>query len=75
MFYYKLFVAFTIITTGLSIPVERLSSNEPERCCVPKQYSSKISLSIGMVLPDATTYKSYVIYLIDILKKIKFILF
>jgi hypothetical protein len=66
MFYYKSVVVFTIITVGLSIPMKISSLNEPERCCEPKQYSSKISLSTGMVLPDGKMYKSYVIYLIKI---------
>jgi hypothetical protein len=61
MFYYKLLVVFTIITAGLCS-----LNDEPERCCVAKQFSSKISVSIGMALPDGTVYSSYVIYLIDI---------
>jgi hypothetical protein len=66
MFYLKLIVSLTILTVtlGLSIQMKRPLPNEPERCCVPKQFSSKISLSTGMVLPDEKTYTSYVIYLI-----------
>lgn len=63
MFYYQLLVTFTIISIVLSIPITKSLSNEPELCCVPKQYSSKISLSTGMVLPDGDTYTSYVFYL------------
>ena len=58
----KLFVGFTLLTltVGLSIKMGKSSSDEPERCCIPKQFSSKISLSTGMVLPDGKTYTSYV---------------
>ena len=35
-------------------------SDEPERCCVPNQYTSQISTSTGMVLPDGKIYASYV---------------
>jgi hypothetical protein len=61
MFYDKLFVVLTIVLAILSIPVIKSSSDELERCCSPKQFSSKMSLSTGMVLPDGKTYTSYVI--------------
>ena len=66
MFYYKSITVFTILTVSLSISMEISSLNEPERCCEPKQYSSKITLSTGMALPDGEMYTSYVIYLINI---------
>jgi len=66
MFYYKSITVFTILTVSLSISMEISSLNEPERCCEPKQYSSKITLSTGMALPDGKMYTSYVIYLINI---------
>jgi hypothetical protein len=61
MFSYKLFVVLTTVPGILSISIAKVSSNEPERCCVPKQFSSKISLSTGIVLPDGKAYTSYVI--------------
>jgi hypothetical protein len=57
---YKLLIVFVSIAVSLSVPVSKSSLNEPERCCVPKQYSSKISLSTGISLPDGKTYTSYV---------------
>jgi hypothetical protein len=70
MFYYKLFVVFTILPAVLSIPITKSLSVEPERCCVPRRFSSKISLSTGMVLSGGQTYTSYVI---DFIYKLKFI--
>jgi hypothetical protein len=62
MFFYTIFVAITILIVGLNGKPTQSLSNEPERCCVPKQYTSQISLSTGMVLPDGKTYISYVSY-------------
>ncbi len=61
MLYYKLFVVLTIVSAIFNIPVIKCSSDEPERCCSPKQFSSKMSLSTGMILLDGKTYTSYVI--------------
>jgi len=57
-----LLVVLAIVTVVLSIPVSKSLSDGPERCCAPKQFSSKISLSTGMVLPDGKTYTSYAHY-------------
>jgi len=67
MFYYKLFVVLTIVPAILSVPVIKSSSNEPERCCVPKQFSAKISISMGMILPDGKPFTLYVILYNNIL--------
>jgi len=64
---YKLLIVFVSIAISLSVPLRKSSSNEPERCCVPNQYTSKISVSTGMSLPDGKTYTSYVISFDDIL--------
>ncbi len=61
MFYYKLFVVLTIVQAILSNPLIKSSSNEPERCCVAKQFSAKIILLTGMELQDRTTLRLYVI--------------
>ncbi|CAF1255538.1 unnamed protein product [Didymodactylos carnosus] len=37
-------------------------SADPERCCVPHQYTSQISTSTGLLLPDGKTYASYAYY-------------
>jgi hypothetical protein len=64
MFFYKLLVVFTIVTAGLSISITESLSAEPERCCLPKQFSARISVSDGV--GDGAA--SYVIFLIDILR-------
>ena len=60
MFQYKLFIVLIAATGVLNVPLTK-SNVEPERCCLSKQYSSKISLSTGMVLSDGTTYTLFVI--------------
>jgi hypothetical protein len=60
MFSYKLLIVLVSIAASLSIPVSQPSANEPERCCVPKQYSAKIGLSTGISLPDGKVYTSFV---------------
>ena len=60
MFYYKLLVIFCVVPLILSNPLIKSSSNEPERCCVPKQFSAKITLLTDMVLPDGQSVTLYV---------------
>jgi hypothetical protein len=61
MFSYKLLVGFTIIAIGLTNPITNILLNQPERCCLPKQYSSKFNLIIESTLPDGTIHTSNVI--------------
>lgn len=55
MHFYELLIIFTIATIGLCIPLK-----EPERCCIANQFSSKYIVVTAMILPDGSTYKSYV---------------
>jgi hypothetical protein len=52
MFSYKLFVIF-------SSPTKKLLMDQPERCCAPKQFSTKISQSIESILPNGQGYRHH----------------
>ncbi|CAF2952746.1 unnamed protein product [Rotaria sp. Silwood2] len=62
MLYYVLFATVAILTTVLNGESTTSLKNEPERCCIPTQFSSQLSTSTGMVLPDGTTFTSYAYY-------------
>ncbi|CAF2867528.1 unnamed protein product [Rotaria sp. Silwood2] len=62
MYYNSVFVTLLIVIASLDGKPTSLLKNEPERCCFPKQYSSKIIISVGYALPDSETYSSYSSY-------------
>ncbi|CAF3979178.1 unnamed protein product [Rotaria sordida] len=55
----SLVFGLTMVFHGLSIA---LVSGEPERCCAPKQFSSQVSTTTGMLLPSGDKYASYAYY-------------
>ncbi|CAF1083340.1 unnamed protein product [Didymodactylos carnosus] len=59
MFYYAVFATFAILVTGSNGKLTRSSPNEPKPCCLPKQHSSQMSISTGMILPDGKPYSSH----------------
>ncbi|CAF0800941.1 unnamed protein product [Rotaria sp. Silwood1] len=59
MSYKNVFITLVIVIVGLDGKSTALLKNEPERCCYPTQYSSKISTSVDLVLPGDQTYSSY----------------
>ncbi|CAF1411074.1 unnamed protein product [Adineta steineri] len=62
MFYYISITIIFVLTVGLNAKPTALHTNEPERCCIPKQYSSQISTGAGVKLPNGTTAGSYGYY-------------
>ncbi|CAF3508896.1 unnamed protein product [Rotaria sp. Silwood1] len=66
MSYKSVFITLVIVIAGLDGKSTALLKNEPERCCYPTQYSSKISTSVDLVLPGDQTYSSYFEKLIQV---------
>ncbi|CAF1178739.1 unnamed protein product [Rotaria sp. Silwood1] len=62
MSYYTVIAAMAILIVGLNGKPITLVANEPKRCCVPKQFSSQMSTSNGVKLPDGTTIAIYGYY-------------
>ncbi|CAF1261096.1 unnamed protein product [Rotaria sp. Silwood1] len=65
MSYYTILIAIAICIVGLNgKPTTSLTHEltEPERCCVPKQFSAQLSTSTAMALPEGKTYSSYAYY-------------
>ncbi|CAF1110203.1 unnamed protein product [Adineta ricciae] len=58
MFYYKLFVALLVIANGSTKP----TANQPDRCCFPKRFSSKIFVTSQTRLPDGAISTSFFEY-------------
>lgn len=60
MFHYSMFATLILFASVLyGLPL-KLSHEEPERCCVPKLFSSQISTSSSMKLSDGTIFNTYV---------------
>ncbi len=57
---YAVFLTLVVLIGGTIGKPTSSVSDEPERCCVPKQYSSQISTSTGLLLLDGKIYASYV---------------
>ncbi|CAF1172551.1 unnamed protein product [Rotaria sp. Silwood1] len=55
-------VVFAIIITAVNGKPTTSLKNEPERCCIPTQFSSQLSTATSMVFPDGTTFASYAYY-------------
>ncbi|CAF1428398.1 unnamed protein product [Rotaria sordida] len=62
MFYYAIFVIVALFTNGSTGTPTKSLTDEPERCCVPKQFSSVMSTSSGVVLPDGKIIATYGTY-------------
>ncbi|UJR10031.1 hypothetical protein I4U23_014254 [Adineta vaga] len=62
MSYHVITIIIFSLIIGLNANPSTLHTNEPERCCVPKQFSSQISTSNGVQLPDGKTAGSYGYY-------------
>ncbi|CAF3138215.1 unnamed protein product [Rotaria socialis] len=59
MFYYSAVVLIFVIVTGSMSNPTKLSLSEPERCCLPKQFSLQLTLTTVMTSPNGTLYISY----------------
>ncbi|CAF2888280.1 unnamed protein product [Rotaria sp. Silwood2] len=62
MFCYAVFIAVTLFAIGSNGKATKSVTDEPKRCCVPKQFSSVMSTSSGVVLPDGKTLGTYGTY-------------
>lgn len=71
MFCYTLAIVFAVLTVVLTSPVENVFSSDPQRCCLPNQFSSKLSVSGGAVLDGGRVLTTHVIHYIDIFNFIK----
>ena len=60
MLYYAALATFTILIVGSNGKLRRSLPNEPKPCCLPKQHSSQMTISTGMILPDGKPYSAYV---------------
>ncbi|CAF1425309.1 unnamed protein product [Rotaria sp. Silwood1] len=58
MFYNIVFIILVIIIASLDGKPTGLLKNGPERCCISKKYTSKVSASVSLALRDGQTYRS-----------------
>ncbi|CAF1560981.1 unnamed protein product [Rotaria magnacalcarata] len=62
MLYFAIFAGIALFATVSNGLPTKSKMNEPECCCLPDLFSSQITTSTGMKLPDGTAFNTYGYY-------------